>query len=49
MAVNRARSRHDFEYELLDTGIFDEARYFDVEVEYAKAAPDDIPRLPRRG
>ena len=30
------------EYELLDTGIFDEDRYFDVVVEYAKAAPDDI-------
>ncbi|MBB3173154.1 hypothetical protein FHR90_000972 [Endobacter medicaginis] len=30
------------EYELLDTGIFDEDRYFDVEIEYAKAAPDDI-------
>ena len=30
------------EYELLDTGIFAEDRYFDVTVEYAKAAPDDI-------
>ena len=30
------------EYELLDTGIFDEDRYFDVIVEYAKAAHDDI-------
>ena len=30
------------EYELLDTGIFDEDRYFDVVVEYAKAGPDDI-------
>ena len=30
------------EYELLDTGIFDEDRYFDVFVEYAKAAPEDI-------
>src|SRR4029450_689318 len=30
------------EYELLDTGVFDDNRYFDVVVEYAKAAPDDI-------
>ncbi len=42
VAVNRARSRYDFEYELIDTGIFDEGRYFDVEVEYAKAAPEDM-------
>jgi hypothetical protein len=42
VAVNRARSRHELEYELVDTGIFDEDRYFDVEVEYAKAAPEDI-------
>ncbi|HEY7260819.1 MAG TPA: hypothetical protein VH589_04955 [Trebonia sp.] len=42
VAVNRARSRHEFEYELIDTGTFDEGRYFDVEVEYAKAAPEDI-------
>jgi hypothetical protein len=39
---NRRRSRHDFEYELLDTGIFDQNRYWDVVVEYAKAAPEDI-------
>ena len=32
----------DREYELIDTGIFDEDRYFDVEVEYAKADADDI-------
>ena len=32
----------ELEYELLDTGIFDDDRYFDVFVEYAKAAPDDI-------
>ncbi len=38
---NRRRTRSDFEYELLDTGIFDDDRYFDVFVEYAKAAPDD--------
>ena len=36
------RSRTEFEYELLDTGVFDDDRYFDVDVEYAKAAPDDI-------
>ncbi len=40
--TNRARSRTDYEYELLDTGIFDEDRYFDVFVEYAKASPDDV-------
>src|ERR1700675_4793053 len=34
--TNRRRSREDFEYELLDTGIFDDDRYFDVFVEYAK-------------
>src|SRR3974390_839689 len=35
--TNRSRSRHDFEYELADTGVFDDGDYFDVEVEYAKA------------
>ena len=40
--TNRARSRTDPEYELLDTGAFADDRYFDVFVEYAKAAPDDI-------
>ena len=40
--TNRRRSRHEMEYELLDTGIFDGDRYFDVFVEYAKAAPEDI-------
>jgi hypothetical protein len=39
---NRARSRLELEYELLDTGIFDDDRYFDVVVEYAKAAPEDL-------
>jgi hypothetical protein len=39
---NRRRTRKDPEYELLDTGVFAQSRYFDVEVEYAKAAPDDI-------
>ena len=39
---NRRRSRHDPEFELTDTGVFDENRYFDVFAEYAKADPDDI-------
>ncbi|MGH9774579.1 MAG: MGH1-like glycoside hydrolase domain-containing protein [Candidatus Acidiferrales bacterium] len=39
---NRRRGGGGFEFELLDTGIFDDNRYFDVFVEYAKAAPDDI-------
>jgi hypothetical protein len=41
-AENRRRTRLDPEFELADTGIFAESRYFDVFVEYAKAAPDDI-------
>ena len=40
--TNRRRNRNDMEYELLDTGIFNEDRYFDVFVEYAKAGPEDI-------
>jgi len=39
---NRQRNRHAFEYELLDTGIFNAGRYFDVLVEYAKATVEDI-------
>jgi Glycosyl hydrolase family 63 C-terminal domain len=39
---NRTRDKHAPEYELLDTGIFDEDRYFDVFVEYAKAEPEDM-------
>ena len=39
---NRRRGREGFEYELLDTGAFDDDRYWDIEVDYAKAAPDDI-------
>ena len=39
---NRERSRTEPEYELLDTGVFDADRYFDVFVEYAKAAADDV-------
>jgi Glycosyl hydrolase family 63 C-terminal domain len=38
---NRRRGKESREYELLDTGIFDDDRYFDVFVEYAKASPDD--------
>ena len=40
--TSRRRGRNEFEYELLDTGVFDEDRYFDVFVEYAKASPEDI-------
>src|SRR5262249_33424078 len=40
--TNRRRSREEFEYELLDTGVFHDDRYFDVVVEYAKAAPEDL-------
>ena len=39
---NRRRGKDQPEFELLDTGIFDDDRYFDVFVEYAKAGPDDI-------
>ncbi|HEX2619065.1 MAG TPA: hypothetical protein VHL11_02930, partial [Phototrophicaceae bacterium] len=42
VAENRRRGFGDFEYELIDTGVFADNRYFDVEVEYAKAAPDDV-------
>jgi hypothetical protein len=40
--TNQRRSREEFEYELLDTGVFDADRYFDVFVEYAKADPEDL-------
>ncbi len=40
--TNRGRSREDFEYELLDTGVFNDDRYFDVFVEYAKEGPEDL-------
>jgi hypothetical protein len=39
---NQRRSREQPEFELVDMGIFDEGRYFDIFVEYAKAAPDDL-------
>jgi hypothetical protein len=42
LETNRKRSKEEFEYELLDTGIFDADRYFDVFVEYAKADPEDL-------
>ncbi len=42
VATNRSRTRDDPEYELLDTGIFDESRYWDIEVEYAKAGAEQI-------
>ena len=40
--ANRGRNRNEMEYELLDTGVFNEDRYFNVFVEYAKAGPEDI-------
>jgi hypothetical protein len=39
---NRRRSRHEPEFELHETGIFDQDRYWDVEVTYAKQSPDDL-------
>src|SRR3954470_20564354 len=39
---NRRRTKSDPEFELLDTGVFDDNRYFDVFVEYAKAGPEDV-------
>jgi hypothetical protein len=40
--INRRRGKADPEYELIETGVFAENRYFDVTVEYAKAGPDDM-------
>ena len=40
--TSRGRSRNEFEFELLDTGVFDQDRYFDVFVEYAKETPQDL-------
>lgn len=40
--ANRSRSREEMEYELLDTGIFNDDRYFDVFVEYAKESVEDV-------
>jgi hypothetical protein len=42
VGTNRRRGRSEHEYELLDTGVFDQDRYFDVFVEYAKASPEDV-------
>jgi len=42
VATNARRGRQEPEYELLDTGVFDQDRYFDVFVEYAKASPEDL-------
>src|SRR5580704_15184853 len=42
MEENRRRGRKEPEFELIDTGVFDGDRYFDVFVEYAKASPEDI-------
>ncbi len=42
MTTNRRRSRAESEYELIDTAIFDENRYFDIFIEYAKNDVDDI-------
>jgi hypothetical protein len=39
---NRRRTRKDPEFELIDTGIFDSDRYFDIQIEYAKCSVDDI-------
>jgi hypothetical protein len=40
--TNREKSRHEPEYELIDTGVFEEDRYFDIFIEYAKTDPNDI-------
>ncbi len=42
VAINAGRTSFDPEYELIDTGIFDDSRYFDVFVEYVKATAEDI-------
>ncbi|MDQ2779456.1 MAG: glucosidase [Pseudomonadota bacterium] len=42
LRVNAARGLDEREYELIDTGVFAEDRYFDVEIEYAKASPDHV-------
>jgi hypothetical protein len=39
---NRRRGRHESEFELVDTGVFEEERYFDILAEYAKASPNDL-------
>ena len=42
VAENARRGANDPEYELIDTGVFDDDLYFDVDVSYAKASPDDV-------
>jgi hypothetical protein len=42
VGTSRCRGRHEFEYELLDTGVFNQDKYFDVFVEYAKESPENI-------
>src|SRR4051812_24575161 len=42
VSENRSRSKRQTEFELRDTGIFNEQRYFDVQIEYAKNSPDDL-------
>ena len=42
VATNKARTRYEPEYELIDTGVFDKNEYCDIEVEYAKADPEDL-------
>ncbi|MGH7849611.1 MAG: MGH1-like glycoside hydrolase domain-containing protein [Thermodesulfobacteriota bacterium] len=39
---NKRRDKHDLEYELIDTGVFDDNRYFDILIEYSKASSDDV-------
>src|SRR5215469_11600250 len=41
-AINRSRGKHEPEYELLDTGVFNQDHYFDIYVEYAKPSPEDM-------
>ena len=40
--TNAARTPFEPEYEIIDTGVFNEGRYWDIEVEYAKAGPEEI-------
>src|SRR5579871_4730521 len=42
LSENRRRGKDDPEFELVDTGVFDDGRYWEIAVEYAKAAPDDL-------
>jgi hypothetical protein len=42
VSINSGRNRNQMEYELLDTGVFKDDRYFDIFVEYAKAGPEDL-------